>query len=327
MSQMDKAQIEELLSSYIDDQLSERQCNEVKRLLQHDPQVAEMLTHMQKQKDLFNALPVEAAPATMLDDIKASLERNMLLDRTGREIKAVAGPKRVYARRVLAVAAMLLLPLSLLAIVVFSIFAPPSIPPGKVAVNVTPDVMQPGTNIETADSDIIVELLPENFNAALQLSTTDTSVVNSFVEKAIYSNGLANNTVSSDKDTTRTYRVSSTPKLITALLRDMEAVWTKCRTNRLMVYDDRLRLAAVVNNITAVQILNVFEQAAPEGRIALAKIFAGINPAVGSFDATGEFDPSIPIKPVLTGPEKSTTTDDQSQTDERITLIITIAGL
>lgn len=326
MTQIDKPEIEALLSSYIDGELSERQCNEVKRLLQHDTQVTEMLNHMQKQKDLLNALPVEAAPATMLDDIKASLERNMLLDRTESEITVVDDSKRVFARRVLAAAAMLLLPIGLLALVIFSIITPPSAGP-DVAVNVNQDATQPAVNIASADSDVMAGIFPEHFNAVLQLASAEPAAVNSFIEKAVYSNGLAGNTVSGDKNATKTYRISSAPKLITALLRDMETVWTKCRTNRLMVYDAQLQPAAVVTNITASQVLDVFEQTASAERIALAKVFAGINPAVGNVDATVEFDPSIPIKPVLTRSEEPAVADDESQTGEKITLIIIVAGL
>ena len=41
MTQTDKPEIEALLSSYLDGELSERQCNEVKRLLQHDSQAGD----------------------------------------------------------------------------------------------------------------------------------------------------------------------------------------------------------------------------------------------------------------------------------------------
>lgn len=326
MTQMDKPEIESLLSSYIDGELSERQCNEVKRLLQHDQQVAEMLKDMQKQKDLLNALEVDSAPATMLDDIKASLERNMLLDRRGQEITAVEDSKGVFTRRVLAAAAMLLLPIGLLAVVIFSIITPSSTGP-TVAVNVNQDSTAPVVNIESAVSDVTAGIFPEHFNAVLQLVSSEPAAVNNFIEKAVYSNGLADNTVSGNKDSAKTYRISSVPTLITALLRDMETVWVKCRTNRFMVYDEQLRPAAVVANITASQVQSVFEQSAPLERIALAKVFAGINPGVGIFEGSVEFDPSIPIKPVLTGPEKPTVSDEQVQGGETITLIIIVSGL
>lgn len=327
MTQIDKPEIEELLSSYIDGELSERQCNEVKRLLDHDPQVAEMLARMERQKELLNALPVESAPETMLADIKGSLERNLLIGREVQEIREVAPSKGIFARRVLAAAAMILVPIGILSIVVLSLFSSP--PEGKdnIAKNDSPGVTVTIADSGIPDSDIAVELLPGNFNSALQLATSEAAAVNSFIEKAIYSNGLSDNTVLSEKDTINTYRVSSTPTLITALLQDMETIWAKCRTNRFMVYDEQLQRAAVVNNITSVQILDVFEQAEPEGRITVAKMFAEINPAVGSVEATVRFDPSNPIKPVLTGPEQVPTTDDASGVEEKITLIITVAGL
>ena len=326
MTQTDKPEIEALLSSYLDGELSERQCNEVKRLLQHDSQVAEMLKYMQRQKELLNAVAVEGAPATMLEDIKASLERNMLLERRGQEIPSVDDSRGVFRRRVVAAAAMLLLPLGLLAVVIFSIITPNSTQP-NISVNVNEDSPQPTLGIESGDSDITAGIVPEHFNAVLQLVSAESSAVNSFIEKAVYSNGLADNMVSGSKDSTMTYRISSTPTLITALLRDMESVWVKFGTNRFMIYDERLKVAAVVPNITAYQAVEVFEQSAPSERIAVSRIFAVRNPAVGSFEGTVEFDPSVPIKPVLTGPEKPTVSDEDVLEGETITLIIIVSGL
>ena len=66
MTQMNKSEINELLSAYIDDELVERQQNEVKRLIQNDERVAEQLMHLRKQKELLAALPIVSAPKKMI---------------------------------------------------------------------------------------------------------------------------------------------------------------------------------------------------------------------------------------------------------------------
>ena len=62
-------EIDELLSLYIDEQLSERGDTEVKRLILHDEKIAEKLRSMQRAKRLLNTLPTAAAPETMADDV------------------------------------------------------------------------------------------------------------------------------------------------------------------------------------------------------------------------------------------------------------------
>jgi hypothetical protein len=330
MSQIDKPEIEELLSCYLDGELSERQCNEVKRLLKHDDEVARMYNGMQKQKQLLNSFPVDAAPETLLDDVKASLERNMLLRQAGQTIQEVVSSRNLMLRRILTVAAMLLLPVGLLTLVVFTIITPPGPDRGAVTSGIEgPEGAQPGTIIETLTSDNTSGILVfdnTHFNAALQFRTAEFDAVNSFIEKAVYRNGLADSTISALQDGTKNYRTTSTPKLMEALLRDMEKVWPKCSSSRLTVYDIQARPAAVVENISAEQVLTIFEQSAPAVRIALAKNFASSTSTFDSLEGDVGFDPSAPIKPLLTGPEEQAI-EDQTLDDERITLIITVDGL
>ena len=77
---MNKNNLEELLSGYIDGELSERQCNEVKRLIGHNEQAAAMLKQLQKNKALLGSLPQAQAPAHLFENVRASLERSVLLD-------------------------------------------------------------------------------------------------------------------------------------------------------------------------------------------------------------------------------------------------------
>ncbi|MHC4734051.1 MAG: anti-sigma factor family protein, partial [Planctomycetota bacterium] len=78
MSQIENPNIEELLNSYIDGELTEREQTEVKRLISHDAQVAQRLRELQTSKILVSSLPRAEAPDRILDGVKASLETEAL---------------------------------------------------------------------------------------------------------------------------------------------------------------------------------------------------------------------------------------------------------
>ena len=62
MAHMNKSDIEELISGYLDDRLSKRQHTEVERLLQHDTIFAQKLARIEKQRELLKSMPKVAAP-------------------------------------------------------------------------------------------------------------------------------------------------------------------------------------------------------------------------------------------------------------------------
>ena len=66
MNEHERKNLEEMLSGYIDGELSERQCNEVKRLISHNEQAAAMLNEMQKYKALMGSLPRAQALRSLL---------------------------------------------------------------------------------------------------------------------------------------------------------------------------------------------------------------------------------------------------------------------
>lgn len=78
MKRNDITNIEELLSCYIDDELSQRERTEVKRLIRNDKSVGKKLSEMQKQKELLNSLPTAAAPTGLLDNVKAMLTKEFV---------------------------------------------------------------------------------------------------------------------------------------------------------------------------------------------------------------------------------------------------------
>ena len=114
--------IEELLNSFVDGELSQRQETEVKRLIKHDPEAARVLDEIQMCRSLLTSLPNESAPDGTLDEIKTTLERRTLLDAQSKTYDERAGAKHLFMRKALSYAAMFIL-VGILAGVIYNIIS------------------------------------------------------------------------------------------------------------------------------------------------------------------------------------------------------------
>ena len=189
----DRNHVEELLSGYIDGQLSKRQKMEIKRLLVHDSALAEELEQLSRQKKLLNSLPIASAPVNLLDDIKASLERKLILDDYSLETDEVAGAKHLFFCRALTGAAMFAL-IGLLGYVVFNIVkpAPTSIEPvvmrnvwRKALDSQLPDAVSNVDEFTKADQS-----KEHAFTITLDLGSYSSIAANNYIEKAVFDNNL-----------------------------------------------------------------------------------------------------------------------------------------
>jgi hypothetical protein len=337
MSQIYK-DIDELLSCYIDGELSDRGRTEVKRLLQHDKDIAAKLCELQKQKQLLNCLPIEPAPEGLLQSINVSLNTKPAADRYFIDADHLAGARHLLLRRVLTAAAMFVL-VGALVLVVFSVIMPGTASRQGVAIGPVDSSPDQGSATEAfvASAPSTQEAIPDSypFRAALELSTHESIAINAFIAKAIYNNGLVDNTIPKRQATSSTYHLTCTTDQIVTLVGDLEAVWDKCHRASLTVYDEAADSGIMIDNITSAQTINVFAQDKSDDRIEMAKNFADFNALIrdGSSFALSppteptEFTPSIPIKPELTRPEQPPAPVDKVQTGQSVNLIITVTGL
>jgi hypothetical protein len=331
--------IDELLSCYIDDELSDRERTEVKRLIRHDKSIAGRLGRLQKQKQLLNSLPTVAAPEGLLEDIKTSLKPKPILARYLTDDNKSAGARHLLFRRVLTAAAVFML-VGALALVVFNVMMPGTETRRPMAAKpaARPQDADPVTEAIVASAADKPAPTPVSFlfRAALELATEDSIAVNGFIAKAIYRNGLVDNTIPKRQATLSSYHLTCTTTQIVALLADLEAVWPKCRSTTLTLYEQADVSDIVVGNITSAQTIAVFGQDKPDERTELAQNFADFNAIIrdGADYRTfalsrpeERFVPSIPIKPELTRPEQPPLRRDQPQTGGSVNLIITVTGL
>ncbi len=112
--------IDELLNSFIDDELSPRHRTEVQRLIAHDAEVTERLAELERCKMLVGSLPRAEAPPEMVEDIKAALERRTLLGQRPEHIESQRGLMQLFVRKVTSAAAMIGL-VAVLVAVIYSI--------------------------------------------------------------------------------------------------------------------------------------------------------------------------------------------------------------
>ncbi len=341
MSEIHK-DIDELLSCYIDGELSDRGHTEVKRLIQHDKNIAAKLGELQKQKQLLNCLPIEPAPEGLLQSINVSLNTKSSEDRYFIDTDHLAGARHLLLRRVLTAAAMFVL-VGALALVVFSVIMPGTASRKGVAISPAGSSLDqgPATGAIVASAPATQEAIPDSypFRAALELATYDSIAINGFIAKAIYNNGLVDNTIPKRQATSSSYHITCTTDQIVTLMGDLETVWDKCHRASLTVYDEVADSGIMIDNITSAQAITVFAQDKSDDRIEMAKNFADFNALIRDGGNAGssfalsppkeptEFIPSIPIKPELTRPEQSPVPTDKVQSGQSVNLIITVTGL
>lgn len=209
MSQIENPNIEELLNSYIDGELTEREHTEVQRMISHDAQVAQRLRELQTSKMLVSSLPREEAPARILDGVKASLEPEVLSgepawseEPSGRRV----GVRHLMVRKFLAAAAMVGL-VAILGGVIYTIVdrEPPINPP----------------------------IPPVAFDGRLELKTDALSTVNAFIDRAIEDKGLSDSISVESQSGKRVYSLTCSQEDLNLLLAGLTDVWEKCNSTTL----------------------------------------------------------------------------------------------
>ena len=100
MSPLDRDNLDEQLSAYLDGELTEAQRAEVDALLEQDASVRHRLEAMRGTVELISALPRRSAPPSLMEDVMSRLERDELLEDLN-----TSHPRRSGRRQWLSVAA------------------------------------------------------------------------------------------------------------------------------------------------------------------------------------------------------------------------------
>lgn len=301
--------IDELLNSFVDGELTQEQQTRVQRMIAGDAQIARRLRQLQKCKTLVGSLPRAEVPSEMVEQVKASLERRTLLGQQPPSFEASEGARHLLVRKVVAAAAMVGLA-SVLAVVIYTIVVPQSSTERMVAVEHRP---RPYSRSGAATG----------FRGRLELKTAALIVVDAFVKRAIEDNGLsdclspASLPVSVrpglDGQDKRVYSLSCSKDRLNLLLADLGNIWRRFDSATLFVETEQFAERIMVDAVTAEQTAEIVNQDSSVACVELAKDFALLNRMVASMPGrqvlaaiddvkVGLVD--IP-KPVLTGSEKT----------------------
>lgn len=248
MNEQEREQIDFLIQGFLDGELTQRQRTELKRLAQHNPSIRKELHVLFRQKELFSSLPVEKAPKELAEEIRLKLERRMILDAEPAAQVRPISRAHLLLRRIAAVAAMLLLPLGILAILVIQIMKPADDllqgnPPAVAELNPSDGAALPNPDASAAvpEKAAVISL------GHLSLITDQPIAVNERIKNGIVSNNLLSGAASQRSETSAVYRIQCGQVQMLTLLGDLEPVWPNCSRQQLVLSpDDPAAAKAVV---------------------------------------------------------------------------------
>ncbi len=262
--------IDELLSSFIDGELTVTQQTEVKHLISQDTEVARRMRQLQKCKTLVSSLPRAKAPARILTEITTSLAGRALLSEHSSTFSKSAGTRHLMIRKVLSAVAMISL-VAVLAAVIYTIVAPETIQDRPIVV-VNRELPEKVETIEASPRMVAAE-----FHGRLELSTNDLVAVNGFINMAIEDRGLLFSVSPANRQDKCIYSLSCSNEDLGMLLSDLDSIWAEFDSTTLFVNTEEFAKTVMVEAVTTEQIADIVGQDTSEKAVSLAKDLAVLN--------------------------------------------------
>jgi len=295
--------IDELLNSLIDEELTDAQRAEVERLIAYNSQIAQRLRQLQKTKMLISCLPRLKAPREIIERVKASLAVDTKPAEQRFYVQERRGMRQLLVRRFLAAAAMIAL-IAVLGGVIYTILAPENVTEGPMA---TVARVQP----------VPSETYGVRFSGRLELKADALVAVDAFINRTIEDNDLSDCVTITHQANKRLYSLNCSQQDLNLLLADLQHIWQQFGSATLYVDTEQFNRPIVVDAVTAEQAAEVVGQDDPQSSIEMAKEFALLNNMVGLMPArqilTAIDDKNVGLisqwqipKPVLTGGSKTT---------------------
>jgi hypothetical protein len=265
--------LDELLSSFMDGELSPRQRTEVQRMAARDAQVARRLQQLQNCRSLFCALPVEKAPSDLLEQIRVSLERHSLLQEQPVVRKRSIGAWHLAFRRLVAAAAVLVL-MGVLGVVVYQIVSPVS--PGAGPLASDSHSLSTGERDRTTVTPLMVA--DAGFTGRLELRTARLAYADTFVARAIENSGLSGQDQSDIAGNKRVYRVTGTRENVNRFVASLSGVWQNFEDAVLQVdRAESTQTPVVVEGVTPEQAAGIVAQNSTQASLEAAAGYAVMN--------------------------------------------------
>ena len=342
MDEFNKMPIEELISAYLDDQLSERHKTELRRLMKHDEKLAQKVRLMSRQRSLLHALPCEKAPEHLMADIKASIERKALLDQYHDEA-INSGSRHLYIRRISSMAAVFALA-ACLVYVIWSVVSPApqavleKSKPLTIATEsrgIQDKLPMPVAKSVTKEGTQKQAYAAESLSMNLKLYAADTVRLDRMISQAIYNNNLMNQAKVDRRPGITKYTITASRSDLKEMIGDLSNVFSEGVDCQLAVssYDSVPVIAGrssfKIRHDQLVTLLNQNDFAAMEAlsyNIALSNRIAQSVPGPDIYEHIDQPDFSLPVipKPVLTSPMMETKKTDSSNLN--MTVVIEVVS-
>jgi hypothetical protein len=278
--------IDELLNSYIDGELTPQEQVKIEHLVAEDSQIANKLQQLQKCKILLSSLPTAKAPSKILDNIKKSLGVSETQGNHVQPLEKRTSTKFLRVRKVFAAAAMLAFA-AVLAVVIRTI--------SPTSVRDDLGVGEIVTNVE--------------FRGTLELKTSEFAAVDSVLNRSFKNNGLMNSFTSEQEQNRRVYSLSCSGESLNRVLNDLGGVWDKLNSTKLSVNTKVFDGYIEIDTITPKQIAEIANQTDSNKTIELSRDYAVLNNIAGRSPGS-EILPSIEEgiedlipKPIIAGPD------------------------
>jgi len=337
--------IDELLSSYLDGEITVREQTEVQRLIRHDPQVAKRLRQLSQCRALVAGLPVAKAPQQTMEEITYALERRTLLQERAETAQTGPGARHLFIRKLVAAAAMLALVAALTA-VVYTIVAPEHDSDRPVAL----DAWQQPPEQENREQQISppqrsnqlrtasTRLTAPVFEGTLELETSARVAVDAFIKKALQDHDFdSRNIPASGRAEKSVYELTGTAEQLKPLLEQLQQIWNRFDTTTLIVQSYQPGGQPVrVEQIAADQIERIVSAPDAQQQVEAASDLAVLNKMaellpgkalLTAANQTGADLLTVP-KPMLTSSRKTVTTLPQKEARdaERLSLTIVVTS-
>jgi hypothetical protein len=312
--------LDELLSSFVDGELSARQKTEVQRMAARDPEVDRRLRQLQNCKTLFSSLPPAQSPPDLLEQVRQSMERRLLLQEQPVFGRRAAGTWHLVFRKLVSAAAMIAL-LGILGAVVYQIVGPVS------------NVGMPPVGLGTGP----VAVAERGVSGRLELQTAALVQAEASLRQAIEDNGLAKFVQIDTNGDRQVYRLVSTREGAHRLLASLSGIWPNFGSAALHVERPGDPTAAVlVEAVTPEQAVSIVACDSTESALRTAETYALMNgltqnlPGRGLLAALGE-DAGI-ASTMMTAPRpmeasndaasRTTLAEPQGRPDTSLTIVL-----
>jgi len=274
--------IDELLNGYIDGELSTRQTVELKRLINHDPEITKKLQRLQRTKKIISALPKVTAPAHIFKDVKLRLGEKIpvseplpAFSQRPEEKKALP----VFYKRVLAAAAVIALLAGVIGIV-STMIAPQDTAQMPVVLDDVPPPEQPmSESIQPVDPVVLARRTdaPDTFNGKIILTTDSLLPLDAFLNRTIVELGLLPITEIYSEKNRSVFDIHCRYDQAKTLLAQLGTVWHKCESKTLYLYKEQFPDYVTVENVSPQQILQIADLNTLDEQIKVAGQFNTLN--------------------------------------------------